>query len=220
LGLPRVVGIMSIKPWFAGNLLSAVVCLGVIICGVSPAYGQGQASGPQSSVSIPSPGTAEERETDKQNMLVIYKALKAYEKDNAKLPDWLSDLVPKYIKDGNALVSPVFRRTGQQQLYGNEDPHLNTSYIYEFSAKPVPKVILSAFPNLAPGTTMRQWKTRQIAEFGSVVPILRCFLYNPVLNVTSDGEFFESGAYWETDPKTMELRKKRLAPASKTDSKP
>src|SRR5579862_1328453 len=218
----RVVGIMSIKPWFAGNLSSAVVCLGAIICGVSPTYCQGQSSGqtPQASASIPSPATAEERETDKQNMLVIYKALKAYEKDNTKLPDWLSDLVPKYIKDTNVLVSPVFRRTGQRQLYGNEDPRLNTSYIYEFSAKPVPKVILSAFPNLAPGTTMRQWKTRQIDEFGSVVPILRCFLHNPVLNVTSDGEFFESGGYWETDPKTMELRKKRLTPASKTESKP
>ena len=66
---------------------------------------------------------------------------------------------------------------------------------------------------------MREWKTKQKREFGPVVPILRCFLHNPILNVTSDGEFFESGAYWETDPKTLELRKKRLATESKAESK-
>jgi hypothetical protein len=193
------------------------MCLGVLIGGVSPARGQGQA--PRSSASIASAATGEEHEADKQNMLVIYKALKTYEKEHGKLPDWLSDLVPKYIQDTNVLVSPVFRRTGKEELYGNEDPHVTTSYIYEFSAKPVPKVILTAFPNLASGTTMREWKTKQTEEFGAVVPILRCFLHNPVLNVTSDGEFFESGAYWETDPKTLEVRKKRLATGSKTESK-
>lgn len=201
--------------------LAAALCLGVLIGGPVPARGQqavGQA--PHPSASSVSAATAQERETDKQNMLVIYQALKAYEKERGKLPDWLSDLVPKYVQDPNTLVSPFYRRTGKQELYGNEDPHVTTSYIYEFSAKPVPKVILSAFPNLAAGTTMREWKMKQVAEFGPVVPILRCFLYNPVLSVTSDGEFFESGAYWETDPKTLELRKKRLANGSKVKSKP
>jgi hypothetical protein len=116
-------------------------------------------------------------------------------------------------------VSPLFRRTGKEALYGNEDPHVTTSYIYEFSAKPVPKAILSAVPSLSPGTTMREWNTRQLAEFGPVVPILRCFLHDPVLNVTSDGEFFESGAYCETDATTMQLRKKRMATETKTESK-
>ena len=66
---------------------------------------------------------------------------------------------------------------------------------------------------------MREWKTRQLAEFGPVVPILRCFLHDPVLNVSSDGEFFESGAYWETDPNTIQLRKKRMTTESKTEGK-
>ncbi|HZR21753.1 MAG TPA: hypothetical protein VFE51_31005 [Verrucomicrobiae bacterium] len=150
---------------------------------------------------------------------MIYSSLKAYEKEHGRLPDWLSDLVPKYLPDSNVLVSPFFRRTGKAELYGNEDPHLTTSYIYEFSAKPIPKVIRNAFPDLPAAMTMREWKTRQIAEFGPVVPILRCFLHNPVLNVTSDGEFFESGGYWETDPKTLELRKQRLASGGKSESK-
>jgi hypothetical protein len=194
------------------------MCLGLLTVAPSPGRSQGQA--PRPSASIASAPTAEEHETDKQNMLLIYKALRAYEKDHGKLPDWLSDLAPKYVHDSNVLSSPFFRRTGKEELYGNEDPHVKTSYIYEFSAKPVPEVIRGVFPNLAPGMTMREWKTKQVAEFGPVVPILRCFLYNPVLNVTSDGEFFESGAYWETDPKTLELRKKRLATGSKTESKP
>jgi len=163
--------------------------------------------------------TQEEHDIDKSHMLVIFKALKAYEKDHGKLPDWLSDLLPKYIADSNILVSPYFLRTGKQELYGNEDPRATNSYIYEFSAKPVPKVIRSAFPDLPAGVTMQQWKIKQVAEFGPVVPILRCFIYNPVLNVTSDGEFFESTAYWETDPKTSELRKKRLMNPAKDPGK-
>jgi hypothetical protein len=188
--------------------------------GFVPAWSQDQSpvQSARPSASTPSAPTSEDHDADKQNMLIIYKALKSYEKDRGKLPDWLSDLVPKYIQDTNVFVSPYFRRTGQEQLYGNEDPHVTTSYIYEFSAKPVPKVILSAFPNLPAGITMREWKTKQIAEFGPVVPVLRCFLHNPVLNVSSDGEFFESGGYWETDPKTSELRKKRLA-TTKAESK-
>jgi hypothetical protein len=197
------------------------MCLGVLIAAYSLARGQAQDSGQaaRSSGAIVSQASAEEHDADKQNMLVIYKALKSYEKEHGKLPDWLSALMPKYIQDTNVLVSPLFLRTGKEQLYGNEDPHVTTSYIYEFSAKPVPKVIHNAFPDLPAGMTMREWKTRQITEFGPVVPILRCFLHNPVLNVTSDGEFFESGGYWETDPKTLELRKKRAASGSKTDSK-
>jgi len=205
------------------NLPAALsLCLTLLFSDATSARSQQplsrQASRP--STSIASDATAEEHDTDKQNMLAIFKALKSYEKDHGKFPGWLSDLVPKYIQDTNVFVSPLFRRTGKEVLYGNEDPHVMTSYIYEFSAKPVPKAILSAFPTLAPGTTMREWKTRQLAEFGPVVPILRCFLHDPVLNISSDGEFFESGSYWETDPTTMQLRKKRMAAESKTAGKP
>lgn len=197
----------------------AVICLAVLAA--APARGQAQDSPPRSGPAgaVASAPTMQDREADKRNMLVIYKALKTYEQDHGKLPDWLSDLAPKYVGDTNVFVSPFAVRTGKQELYGNEDPRITTSYIYEFSAKPVPKVILSAFPNLPAGITMREWKTRQIAEFGPVVPVLRCFLHNPVLNVTSDGEFFESGGYWETDPITTELRKKRMGSGAKTESK-
>ena len=199
----------------------ALICLGILIAATTSAWRKGQSSTrvQRPTVSDGSSPTAEEHDADKKNLLLIYKALKSYEKEHGKLPDWLSDLVPKYIQDSNVLVSPFFLRTGKEVLYGNEDPHLKTSYIYEFSAKPIPAAIRGAFPNLPDGMTMKEWKTKQVAEFGRVVPIVRCFLYDPVLNVSSDGEFFESGAYWETDPKTLELRKKRMGAGSKTATK-
>ncbi len=196
---------------------SVLLGLGLLAGRPLPTLAQGQPN--SASASVASSPTEAERAADKRNMLFIYKALKAYEKEHGKLPDWLSDLVPKYISDTNVLISPFFLRTGKAELYGNEDPRVTTSYIYEFSGKTVPKVIHDAFPQLPVGITMKEWKTRQIGEFGTVVPILRCFLHNPVLNVTSDGEFFESGGYWETDPMTIELRKKRMS-GTKTESKP
>lgn len=209
-------GQLSIASLLSSLLGGAVLFRPVFLASAQQLNPAGAAGTPAAVAAAPA---TEEHDTDKQHMLTIYKAIKAYEKDNRKLPDWLSDLLPKYIQDTNLFVSPFFLRTGKQELYGNEDPHLVTSYIYEFSAKPVPKVILNAFPNLPAGITMKQWKTKQITEFGPVVPILRCFLHNPVLNVTSDGEFFESGGYWETDSKTLDIRKKRLAGESKVQTK-
>lgn len=194
--------------------LSVLLCLGILIAGLTSARGQDR-------VILPAPGAdpqthAEDREKDRENMLAIYGALKAYEKDVGELPDWLSDLFPKYLQDTNVLVSPQFLRTGREILYGMDDPVLTTSYIYEFSAKPVSAEIRNVFPQLDPDATMKDWKTKQTEELGTVVPILRCHLYQPVLSVTSDGEFFVSGTVWESDPKTLELRKKRRAAAAES----
>ena len=122
--------------------LCVLICLGILSSNLSLSrcHGQSPTRAVRSSSSVESAPTAEERETDKKNLLTIYKALKTYEKDHGKLPDWLSDLLPKYIKDTNVLVSPFYHRTGKEVLYGNDDPHLKTSYIYEFSAKPVPNL--------------------------------------------------------------------------------
>jgi hypothetical protein len=189
-------------------------CLAILIGCLSPSQGQDP---PRLIVPGVDPAPQpEEREKDRENMMAIYQALKAYEKDVGELPDWLSDLFPKYLQDTNVLVSPQFLRTGREVLYGMDDPVLTTSYIYEFSAKPVSASIRNAFPQLDPDATMKEWKTRQTEELGTVVPILRCHLYQPVLSVTLDGEFFVSGTLWENDPKTLELRKKRRAAAAES----
>src|SRR6267154_941040 len=52
-----------------------------------------------------------ELEIDRQHLQHIYRAISAYYKDHQDLPDWLSDLVPRYLADENDLVSPVEKRT-------------------------------------------------------------------------------------------------------------
>ena len=64
----------------------------------------------------------EDREACKKNLGVLYKAIKAYRSDKKDLPAWLSDLVPKYVKDPNALVCPTVKKTGTVVNYGITDP--------------------------------------------------------------------------------------------------
>lgn len=148
----------------------------------------------------------QEREIDKQHLLKIFDALQAYRKDHGELPNWLSDLFPTYLKDPQILMSPVETRTGRSQLYGYGDPKMRSSYIYEFCGA-------NSGRNDEQGQalTLRQWKTRQMEAFGPAIPILRCHLHSPVLNVAYSGDFYESSTFWETDTNTLALMK-RLGP--------
>ena len=71
-----------------------------------------------------------ERRTDKENMLKIHRAIFSYFRDHGELPDYLSNLVPKYLSDPDVLVSPKEKRTGKSVLYGRDDPKLQVFYIY------------------------------------------------------------------------------------------
>src|SRR4051812_39128503 len=42
-----------------------------------------------------------DRETCRKNLNTLYSAIQAYRVDHKDLPGWLSDLVPKYLKDAN-----------------------------------------------------------------------------------------------------------------------
>ena len=48
-----------------------------------------------------------------RNLKTIYAAVQAYQKDQKDLPNWFSDLVPKYLPDVTVLMCPVSRRTGK-----------------------------------------------------------------------------------------------------------
>jgi len=80
-----------------------------------------------------------DREACRKNLEMIYKAIQYYRADHKDLPAWLSDLVPKYIKDPNVLTCPVVRRTGTVETFGIEDPRISTAYTYEFADTPIPK---------------------------------------------------------------------------------
>ena len=52
---------------------------------------------------------------------------------------------------------------------------------------------------------MRQWKMLQMEEFGPVVPMLRCHLHDPILNLSYSGEVYETALFWESDTNTLAL---------------
>ena len=126
-----------------------------------------------------------------QNLTVIYDAIQAFQADRHDLPNWLSDLVPRYLEDINVLTCPVCRRTGQTEAPPLADPKLPSSYLFEFC--PVPLGNLAAN---APNRTRREWKRRQMDLVGSQVPVVRCRHHRPVLNLAFDGRVYESPPSW------------------------
>jgi hypothetical protein len=196
--------------------------LGVILfaaLGIVALTGAQSADSPPSTSTVPekraSSDTAkvatDEAAVDRQHLERIYNAVRSYYRDHKDLPDWLSDLVPKYLPDTNDLLSPVELRTGKSVLYGREDPKIHTSYIYEFNAGPAAEEFNKG---RAVPLTCKQWKLMQLEKFGLVTPILRSHVDKPVLNVAYSGQIYETGLLWENDPRTAALIKQepRLGP--------
>ena len=136
--------------------------------------------------------TAEEKRACIKNLKTIYDAIQAYQVDQHDVPNWLSDLVPKYLADPNVLVCPVCRRTGETESPPLADPKLPSSYLFEFCPLPLGNLLTNA-----PTRTRRDWKRRQMGLVGSQVPIVRCRHHKPVLNLAFDGRVYESPASWE-----------------------
>ena len=44
---------------------------------------------------------------------------------------------------------------------------------------------------------MREWKQRQMGLAGDIVPLVRCHLHSPLLNLSFGGKVYESPATWE-----------------------
>ena len=126
------------------------------------------------------------------NLKHIFEAIRAYRSDHNDLPNWLSDLVPQYLTNQNVLVCPISKRTGEFPQFGFFDPKLRVSYLFEFCTERVP-------PNLWGGSTMtmREWKTKQMGLIGPEIPMVRCPMHDPVLNVGYDGGIYGSELTWE-----------------------
>jgi len=149
----------------------------------------------------------EDRDNCKKNLAAINNAIKAYRADNKDLPAWLSDLVPKYIKDPNLLMCPVVKKTGNVMNFGIVDPKISTAYTYEFADTPVPEGIQGGSNH-----TMKEWKRREMGLIGSRVPMVRCFHHPPtVLNLAFDGKISEGIGAWESE--LQEVDPADLSPA-------
>jgi hypothetical protein len=78
-----------------------------------------------------------------------------------------------------------------------KDEKYPSSYGYEWGSQPFR------------GLTFAEVKACQVEEYGAVVPLLRCFLYDRVLNISHAGEFYETEINWEIDPVVKEIIAKR-----------
>jgi tetratricopeptide (TPR) repeat protein len=147
----------------------------------------------------------------------IGAALAAYERENGKLPDYLSALVPKYIGDKSALLCPADEAAGDVGPNKHmKDPALPCSYEYEFSAvmsnglasPPGP------FPKPDVGDSWGTWRnvnTQLRTFFGPWVPMVRCFHHRPAADSTApdrilnlvpsghvDGDVYVCDENWES----------------------
>ena len=139
--------------------------------------------------------TKEDSEVCKKNLEKINTAIQAYRKEHKDIPNWLSDLVPKYLADTNVLICPVTTQTGRLSPFGVLDPKIRSSYLYEFTPTALPEVVKNAWPGRE--MTMRDWKRQQMGVVGSEVPLVRCFLHDPALNLSFGGKIYESPMIWE-----------------------
>ncbi len=151
------------------------ICLGLLAVG----FGNFEAAISATDNSIYWSTNAADAAVCEGHLNTIYSALQEYQKRNQNLPRWLSDLVPEYIHDPNALVCPYVLRTGNLKKVFT-DPGL-CSYTYEFCALRSP-----------PLSTKRTYKERQMELMGFSVPIVRCLAHIPSLNLGFDGTAYPS----------------------------
>lgn len=136
-------------------------------------------------------GTPEERqeaEACKKNLRRIGLAITQYRMDHdGEVPNWLSDLYPKYIDDKQVFLCP---NNPEEAVWGNiDDPNLDTSYLYEFA--PVDD---------GSGRIYKDWKTGQLSEYGDKVVMARCLNHGPKYpGLTYGGEIVFTMLVWEAE---------------------
>ena len=120
----------------------------------------------------------------RQNLLVISEAIHAYQKEYGDLPEWLSDLHPKYMPDANILICPADTGGGKAGYPLNVDPKMSVSYGYEFHLE------------------YRTYKSRQRLVYGDDMPLVRCRHHAnddfQCLNLSFSSKIYESTNVWES----------------------
>jgi len=164
----------------------------IIVSGVSSNKSV-QDSGFRSGSSIPEANLQipDELKACAERLRTIYNALKRYEKDKGGLPDWLSDLVPDYLR-ADILIWP---EDGPQSTPLAPDRHLPCSFGYQYSSSmTLPQDEMS----------YREFKDKERKVWGGAVPLVRYYIGNKCLNISFDGRVYMSGTAWETEIKPQE----------------
>ena len=132
----------------------------------------------------------------KTNLNRLFEAIQEFHKVHRTWPDHLSDLHPEFISDLNRFTCPEDLRNGRinsgrrgvrTEVFEDVVP---TGYSYEFCPKKY-QLWTGIF------STDREYKLRQMHVIGSNVPIVRCLVHRPILNLSIGGTIFESPGEWE-----------------------
>ena len=124
-----------------------------------------------------------------QNLIAIGGAIHTYQKEQGDLPEWLSDLHPKYLTDASILICPADIGGGKAGYPLNVDPKMSVSYGYEFNPE------------------YRTYKSRQRLVYGDDMPLVRCRHHAnddfQCLNLSLSSKVYESTNVWEYSPQDM-----------------
>ncbi len=121
-----------------------------------------------------------------QKLVVIGEAIQAYQKEYNDLPEWLSDLHPKYLADASILICPSDTGGGKSLFPANIDPKMPVSYGYQFHP------------------AYRERKSEQRLVWGDVIPLVRCRHHAnkefDCLNLSFSLKIYKSASGWESTP--------------------
>jgi thiol-disulfide isomerase/thioredoxin len=167
--------------------LQSVVCAVIAVLLIRALPAEAAEAGDSSSAAM-------DKEACTAQLKKLHTAIQKYRQENKDLPKWLSDLVPAFVPDKNDLICPITRKTGRTHAFEHlKDPEMPKSYLYEFSPLPMGNIWNGG------EIRMRDFKRRQMGLVGSEVPIVRCHLHDPVLNLSFGGRVYESGVTWEAN---------------------
>jgi peroxiredoxin len=139
-----------------------------------------------------------------KNLRKIHDAIQSYRMEHKDLPPFLHSLVPKHIAGDLVFRCPAAE--GKVHRFAHlKDPKIDSDYLYEFSATEAGSLLGGG------RTTMAEMKMLQMAVVGGGVPILRCHFHTPILNISFDGDVFESPLNWE-DLHTSKIAFEELQP--------
>jgi tetratricopeptide (TPR) repeat protein len=140
-----------------------------------------------------------------ENLRAIGKATDAYKADHkGELPNWLSDLYPKYLQDTNLLLCPADKDKGVPAAQKEpNDPKMSCSYNYQFSPANCPDI--TVFDTNPPKEmTYKEAKTRQLKYFGGMTPVVRCSHHGEQwINLSCDGKVYVSPQNWGEMPEAV-----------------
>ncbi|MCX6857459.1 MAG: hypothetical protein NTV80_21420 [Verrucomicrobia bacterium] len=136
------------------------------------------------------------KKIDIEHLKKIHQGIMAYLKKYGHYPEQLSQLVPEFIT-ADVLQSPRKKLDKSNAYFAVE--HADTgiarpSYAFEFSNI-----------EYRDGRTFAEIKEVQRTELGDVVPMLRSFAYDKVINVSCRGDVYETQLNWEWDSATLDL---------------